>query len=95
MLDQLKQTAGELDIERFVTFTGRLPWEEAMKLLSTVDLCVDPSPSNPLNVNITTIKAMEYMALGKPFVAYDLAGTHESAQGAALYSACTAVRWPR
>jgi hypothetical protein len=41
--------------------------------------CVEPAPSSPLNDNATFVKVMEYMALGKPVVAYDLPETRLSA----------------
>jgi hypothetical protein len=48
---------------------------EARKVLSAVDLCVQPDPSSPLNDRSTMNKLMEYMALGKATVAFDLAET--------------------
>ncbi len=83
-LAALKEMARELGVDRFVTFTGRLPWNEAMELLSTVDICVDPSPENPINLKTMTVKSMEYMALGKPVVAYDLPGVRNATLGASL-----------
>ena len=77
--------AKELQIEAYVLFTGRLSELEARKCLSAVDVCVQPDPSSPLNDKSTMNKLMEYMALGKPTVAFDLAETRYSAQDAALY----------
>ena len=56
-----------------------------MRNMSAADICVDPDPSSPLNDVSTWIKIMEYMALGKPIVTYDLKETRWSAQDAALY----------
>jgi glycosyltransferase involved in cell wall biosynthesis len=76
----------ELNIERHVLFTGRIPDFEAKTYLSTVAVCVHPDPFNPLNDRSTMNKMMEYMALGKPTVAFDLTEARYSAQGAALYA---------
>jgi glycosyltransferase involved in cell wall biosynthesis len=79
------QLAKDLDVEQFVLFTGRLDESEARKILSTVHVCIQPDPMSPLNDKSTMNKLMEYMALGKPTVAFDLAETRYSAAGAAIY----------
>ncbi|MFQ5708106.1 MAG: glycosyltransferase family 4 protein [bacterium] len=83
----LQALAEELRIREFVWFTGFIPDEDVLRYLSTADICVDPDPSSPLNDVSTWIKIMEYMALGKPIVSFDLAETRVSAQQAALYAA--------
>ena len=45
-----------------------------------------PDPLNPLNDRSTMNKMMEYMALGKPTVSFDLKEARYSAQEAALYA---------
>jgi len=82
----LHALARELGIERHVWFTGRIPDLEARTLLSTVAVCVQPDPLNPLNDKSTMNKVMEYMALGKPLVAFDLTETRESAGDCARYA---------
>ena len=82
----LKALARELGIERHVCFTGRIPDAQALAALSTAQVCVHPDPSSPLNDVSTMNKMMEYMALGKPTVAFDLPETRWSAQDAALYA---------
>lgn len=84
-LDSVKALAAELSIEPYVLFTGRLSEFEARKYLSAVHVCVQPDPLSPLNDKSTMNKLMEYMALGKPTVAFDLSETRVSAKGAALY----------
>ena len=81
----LHALAKELGIEPNVWFTGRVPDLEARTYLSTVTVCVHPDPSSPLNDVSTMNKMMEYMALGKPTVAFDLLETRFSAREAALY----------
>jgi glycosyltransferase involved in cell wall biosynthesis len=81
----VKELARELDIEAYVLFTGRLSELESRKYLSAVDVCVQPDPLSPLNDKSTMNKLMEYMALAKPTVAFDLVETRFSAQDAAIY----------
>lgn len=83
-LHRLVKTLG---IGAHVWFTGRIPDLEARTILSTVAVCVQPDPMNPLNDKSTMNKVMEYMALGKPLVAFDLVETRYSAGEAALYAA--------
>ena len=84
-LDDLKALAVELKITDYIWFTGFIPEEDLLRYLSTADICVDPDPSSPLNNVSTWIKIMEYMALEKPIVTFDLKETRYSAQDAALY----------
>ncbi len=83
--DKVKALAKDLKIDSYVLFTGRLSELEARKYLSAVNVCVQPDPLSPLNDISTMNKLMEYMALGKPMVAFDLVETRYSAQDAALY----------
>ncbi len=84
-LADVKALAKELQVEDYVLFTGRLSELESRKYLSAVDVCVQPDPLSPLNDKSTMNKLMEYMALEKPTVAFDLVETRYSAQEAALY----------
>jgi glycosyltransferase involved in cell wall biosynthesis len=84
-LEDLRALAEELDLEDYVELTGYVSDEDLMSNLSAADICVDPDPSSPLNDVSTWIKVMEYMAMGKPIVTYDLKETRWSAQDAALY----------
>lgn len=85
-LEDLKKQARALDLDEFVMFTGYVPHEEVAKYISAADLCVAPEKPNPFNHYSTIIKVMEYMALGKPFVAFDLVEHRYSAHDAALYA---------
>lgn len=84
-LARVQALARELRVDGYVWFTGRLPEFEVRKCLSAVHVCVQPDPLSPLNDKSTMNKLMEYMALGKPTVAFDLTETRYSAQAAALY----------
>jgi len=86
-LDEMKATAAELRVGDFVTFTGRVPDGEMLAMLNTADVCVNPDVASEMNDISTMNKIMEYMALGKPIVQFDLTEGRYSAQGASLYAA--------
>jgi glycosyltransferase involved in cell wall biosynthesis len=69
-----------------LTFTGRVPDSEMLALLNTADVCVNPDIANEMNDKSTMNKIMEYMALGKPIVQFDLAEGRFSARRASLYA---------
>lgn len=84
--EQMVQLAGELGLADIVEFTGRLPDEEVLRILGGADVCLAPDPKNPLNDVSTMNKIIEYMALGRPVVSYDLVEARVSAGDAALYA---------
>lgn len=85
-LEALKRLSVELEIADYVTFTGRVPDETLMEVLSTSDICVNPDAVNEMNDKSTMNKIMEYMALGKPIVQFEMTEGRYSAQGASLYA---------
>ncbi len=85
-LDEMKAYAEELGIANYVTFTGRVPDKEMLEMLNTADVCVNPDVANEMNDKSTMNKIMEYMALAKPIVQYDLTEGRYSAQEASLYA---------
>jgi glycosyltransferase involved in cell wall biosynthesis len=82
----MKALAQELGIADYVTFTGRVPDAELLAMLNTADVCVNPDVANEMNDKSTMNKIMEYMALGKPIVQFDLTEGRFSAQDASLYA---------
>ena len=85
-LEGLKAYAVELGIADYVTFTGRVPDQELLEMLNTADICVTPDVANEMNDKSTINKIMEYMALAKPIVQFDLTEGRFSAQDASLYA---------
>lgn len=83
----LKSLTAQLGLDDYVLFTGRIPDDELMRYLSTADICVDPDPFNPFADRSTMIKMAEYMAIGKPIVAFDLTEHRRTAADAASYAA--------
>ena len=68
-------------------FLGRVSDEELVRLLSTADVCVNPDEVNVLNDISTMNKIVEYMALGRPIVQFDLMEGRTSAGPSSLYAA--------
>src|SRR5688572_20694825 len=85
-LGAMRKLAHELQVADFVPFTGRVPDDELLAMLNTADVCVNPDVANEMNDKSTMNKIMEYMALGKPIVQYDLTEGRVSAQQASLYA---------
>jgi glycosyltransferase involved in cell wall biosynthesis len=85
-LEDLKKQARALNLDEFVMFTGYIPHEDVAKYLSAAEICVAPEKPSPFNHYSTIIKVMEYMALGKPVVGFDLIEHRYSAHEAALYA---------
>lgn len=85
-VDAMRTYARALKVGDFVTFTGRVPDETLVRVLSTADLCVNPDPVNPMNDKSTMNKIMEYMAFAKPIVQYEMTEGRVSAGGASLYA---------
>jgi len=85
-LPSLRQMVKDRDLADTVTFTGRIPDAEMIEILSTADVCVNPDRPCEMNDISTMIKIMEYMALGKPIVQFDMKEGRISAQEASVYA---------
>jgi glycosyltransferase involved in cell wall biosynthesis len=85
-LEKLRILSEEMRLQDFVEFAGRVPDEVLFKVLSTSDVCVNPDRVNPMNDKSTMNKILEYMALGKPIVQFDVMEGRYSAQDASLYA---------
>lgn len=88
-LNAVKAQALDMKLQDYVTFTGRVDDATLLSALSTADVCINPDRPNVMNDKSTMNKIMEYMALEKPIVQYDLAEGRVSAQDASLYARCT------
>src|SRR5271169_1068208 len=85
-LAELQQMVKDKNLEDTVNFTGRVSFEQLLEILSTADVCVNPDRPCEMNDISTMHKIMEYMALGKPIVQFDLKEGRISAQEASLYA---------
>lgn len=84
--DQLVALSRELGLDDVVEFPGRVSDEFVQRCLSTADVCLSPDPRNPLNDVSTMNKVVEYMAMARPLVSFDLVEARVSAGDAAVYA---------
>ncbi|MEH1837105.1 MAG: glycosyltransferase family 4 protein [Nostoc sp.] len=86
MFEKLQALSEELEVKEFVEFTGRIPDNELLARLSSCDVCANPDKKMPYNDRSTMNKIMEYMAMEKPIVQFDLLEGRRSAEGASVYA---------
>ncbi len=79
-LDELRRMVDELGLSDHVWFPGWLPEIDLYRHLASADLGVDTS----LQPEVTPVKAMEYLGVGLPLVAYDVQETRRLAGGAGV-----------
>ena len=79
----LETALAESGVSEDVTITGWVTPDRVRALIQEADICVDPAPPTTLNQRSTMIKLTEYLALGKPTVAYDLLEARRTAARAA------------
>jgi glycosyltransferase involved in cell wall biosynthesis len=89
---ELHELAHQLQLDDYVNFTGWAKSEDLVRYLTVADVGLLPDPKNGLNEFSTMVKTMEYMAMEKPIVSFDLAETRYSAQEAALYAIPNVVK---
>jgi glycosyltransferase involved in cell wall biosynthesis len=82
----LLDLARKLQLQDCVEFTGYKFGDDLWEILGTADVCVSPDRANAMNDKSTMNKVMEYMALGKPVVQFDLTEGRYSAGEASLYA---------
>jgi glycosyltransferase involved in cell wall biosynthesis len=85
-LPRLRKMVQDKDLGDMVEFTGRVPDAQLLEILSTADVCVNPDVPGEMNDKSTMQKIMEYMALGKPIVQFDMKEGRFSAGEASLYA---------
>ncbi len=86
-LPNIRRMAIELGIAEHIDFYGMVSDDKLLNaILNTCDVCVNPDIPNELNNLLTTNKVMEYMAVKKPVVQFDLKEGRYSALEASLYA---------
>jgi glycosyltransferase involved in cell wall biosynthesis len=85
-VEKLKLLSAEMGLSDYVDFYGRVDDTTLVDVLNTADVCVNPDKPTEMNNLSTMNKIMEYMALKKPIVQFDLKEGRVSAQGASLYA---------
>ena len=85
-LEEIQELTKRMGLSDYVDFYGRVSDEKLVDVLNTCDVCVNPDRPTEMNNLSTMNKIMEYMALKKPIVQYDLKEGRASAQEASLYA---------
>ena len=75
----------ELKIQKYVTFTGYIPYKDLYEILSTADVCVNPEIKNSFTDQSTMIKIMDYMTFGKPIIQFNVTEGKVTAGDASIY----------
>jgi glycosyltransferase involved in cell wall biosynthesis len=87
-LEKLKVLCNNMELNDYVHFYGRVSDQLMISVLNSCDICVNPDKPTEMNNLSTMNKIMEYMALKKPIVQYDLKEGRFSAGEASLYAEC-------
>ncbi len=85
-LPSLKKLVAELSLQDDVTFVGYQTGDHLQALLASCDILTTPDSPSPYNQTCTMIKTMEYMAMSRPVVGYDMPEHRYSAGSASLYA---------
>lgn len=85
-LNKMKLLTTELRLDGYIDFYGRVSDDLLTAILNSADVCVNPDKVNEMNNLSTMNKIMEYMALKKPIVQFDLKEGRFTAQEASLYA---------
>jgi glycosyltransferase involved in cell wall biosynthesis len=85
-LEGMKDLTAQLGLDEDVEFDGWAGDSRIVSVLSTADVCLAPDPKSPLNDRSTMIKVIEYMAMGRAIVSFDLQESRVTAGDAALYA---------
>ncbi|MBL7738937.1 MAG: glycosyltransferase family 4 protein [Chitinophagaceae bacterium] len=88
-VEKLKKLSEEMGLTEYVDFYGRVDDATLVDVLNTADVCVNPDKPTVMNNLSTMNKIMEYMALKKAIVQYDLKEGRVSALKASLYATNT------
>ena len=85
-LEQMRWLTAQLNLGAYIEFLGRVPDQVLLEVLNTADVCVNCDEVNAMNDKSTMNKIMEYMALAKPIVQFELTEGRFSARDASLYA---------
>lgn len=91
-VESLKKLTLDMGLSDYVDFYGRVDDDTMLDVLNTTDVCVNPDKPSEMNNLSTMNKIMEYMALKKPIVQYDMKEGKFSAGDASLYAKNTCTK---
>jgi glycosyltransferase involved in cell wall biosynthesis len=81
-VDVYREHAHQLGLNNHVTFTGRIPYEQAPSFLSLGDVAVAPK----ISATEGSGKLLNYMAMGLPIVSFDVPVSREYLDGLGMYA---------
>ena len=84
-LNKMIEMAQQMRLDKWVTFTGYIPYKDFYEMLATSDLCVNPEPSNEFTDKSTMLKIMDYMTFSKPIVQFETKEGKVTAGKSAVY----------
>jgi glycosyltransferase involved in cell wall biosynthesis len=84
-LNKMVVLSRQMKLEKWVTFTGYIPYKDFYEMLATSDVCVNPEPSNEFTNKSTMLKIMDYMTFSKPIVQFKTVEGRVTAGDAAIY----------
>jgi glycosyltransferase involved in cell wall biosynthesis len=87
-LEPLRDAVAARGLGDAVRFTGRVSHSEVIETLFSADVCLDTAPCSEFNQRTTMVKIGEYLAAGRPTVAFALRETARTAGDAAELVAC-------
>jgi glycosyltransferase involved in cell wall biosynthesis len=83
---RMKTLAASLGLDDWILFTGRVTNDRLLReYIATADVCVAPDPLTEYSDLSTANKLIEYLAFGRPVVAFDLKEHRRTAGEAAVY----------
>ena len=86
-LPRLQERVKDMGLADYIEFTGLVSSGQLLgSIMSTADVCVAPDEANSMNDISAMNKIVEYMALGRPIVQFDLHEGRLSAGPASLYA---------
>ena len=91
----LERRAHDLGITASVRFHGYAGPEVFVPILAATHVCVSPDPPTPFNDVSTMTKVVEYLAIGRPVVAFALTETRSIVGDAGSIVEIGHRRWPR
>lgn len=83
--NKMVELSRQMNLDKWVTFTGYIPYKDFYEMLATSDVCVNPEPSNEFTDKSTMLKIMDYMTFGKPIVQFGTVEGRVTAAEAAIY----------
>ncbi|MDZ7626783.1 MAG: glycosyltransferase family 4 protein [Parvularculaceae bacterium] len=85
-LAAVKALAAAKRVDGYMDFYGRVDDALFLSALNTADVCVNSDRACAMNDKSTMNKILEYMALGKPIVQFEMTEGRRSAGAASLYA---------